>query len=150
MRKAMVYSVLLLLILGFLLGCGDDEPTSPGGGGPSPERQVYTWVNAEWSVGPSSYKYVSRHFSVGDTLNISVTLRQGDYIAALFFADAAEFQHWQDGEACYPIWSRNDFQGMGSWSVRVPVTDTYYFVMYNDAILATIKAELRLDVIWWE
>lgn len=149
MKKRIIYFVILLFAIGILAGCGgDSEPTSPGGS--SPKRHVVTWVNAEWSIGPKSYKCTSRQFSANDTLNINITLKHGDYIKSLFFVNEADFQRWENGEIIYPIWGRNDFKGTDSWVVKVPTTDRYYFVMYNDAIWVTIKADLRLDVIWWK
>jgi len=69
----------------------------------------------------------------------------------MFFAEASEFEHWKNGENWITVWSVQNFSGIvGSWSAEVPSDGTYYFVMYNDAVVITIKASVLLKEIWWE
>jgi hypothetical protein len=116
---------------------------------PKPVRSIATWVDNDWTTYARSWSCISRNFEAGDTLEINLILRAGDYADKVFFTDSSEYAHWANNENSYLLWKKDHFVGAGSYTVRVPTDGKYYFVVYNDAYFATIKLSVLLKVISW-
>jgi len=116
---------------------------------PKPVRNITPWVDSDWTTSAGHFTYMSRKFDAGDTLDINLILRAGNYAATVFFADSLEYAHWVNNENSYLLWKKDHFVGEGSYTVGVPTDGKYYFVVYNDAFFATIKLSVLLKVISW-
>ena len=97
---------------------------------------------------PSSYEARSKSLQSGDVLSIGVSLQQGDYIHTFFLADEVNYLKWKAGESCSTLLCRNHSAG-GNFEVTIPSNGLYYFVVYNDAILVTIKVQVKITGKRW-
>ena len=114
------------------------------------ERKITIWYEGTFSVGPQSDKYVWGKLNAGDTLVVYVEQLQGDYIAKILLLNYYNFQRWNNYKTYRPIFSARNITNYAKWIVPIPASDTYYFLIYNDAYMVTIKVYVKIIRIYWQ
>lgn len=143
-NKILVVLGLSILLFTLIFACGKDKtPTEP-----EPQRQEISWLNESFTVGPGNYKAYYGDLQQGDTLNLEITLLQGDFIAQVLVVDETNFNKWLNNEAFSAIFYRTNSTG-GNFKASVPSNGTYYFVVYNSAVIVTIEVSAEVTIIRW-
>ena len=138
------------VLLFILFGCsGDDDNGNGSPTEPEPERKEINWLNESVTVSAGYYQPYSKNLQQGDSLDIQISLLQGDYIGLFFVADETNYYKWKANETYYTLLYRVNSTG-GSFNIRIPSDGTYYYVIYNTAYLVSIEVYSKITIIRWE
>ncbi len=143
-NKILVVLGLSILLLYLIFTCSKKTAIEP----PEKHRQQFDWVNENFTVSAGYYKYFTEDLRALDTLDIEISLLQGDYIGYFFIADETNYLKWKAGDPYTVLLSRQNSTG-GTFTVTVPSYDKFYFVVYNTAFLVTIEVHARIKVTRW-
>ena len=125
--KRYFYNFIVVLLMGFMIGCGKDEGTGPGPE-PGKERKVATLVDASVILGDDEEKTYNFELSAGDTADILAdALHQDSYIIHVKFgkgssvlAESQMIKTWTkyigvSQSGTYYLWIRGHGAGGGSF-----------------------------------
>lgn len=150
-NKILVVLGLSILLLYLIFTCSKKTAIEP----PEKHRQQFDWLNENFTVSAGYYKYFTKDLKALDTLDIEISLLQGDYIGYFFIADERNYLKWKAGDPYTVLLSRQNSTG-GTFTVTIPIPssiipsyDKFYFVVYNTAFIVTIEVQARITVIRW-
>lgn len=150
-NKILVILGLSILLLYLIFTCSKETPIEP----PEKHRQQFDWLNENFMVSAGYYKYFTKDLKALDTLDIEISLLQGDYIGYFFIADETNYLKWKAGNPYTVLLSRQNSTG-GTFTVTIPIPswiipsyDKFYFVVYNTAFIVTIEVQARIKVTRW-
>jgi len=146
-NKILVVLGLSVLLLSLIFACSKHTSTEPE---PTPEkhRQQFDWLNESFTVSAGYYRYYTQDLEALDTLDVEISLLQGDYIGYFFIADETNYLKWKASDPYTTLLSRTNSTG-GNFNITIPSYDKYYFVVYNTAFIVTIEVHASITVIRW-
>lgn len=133
MKKAYLIIVIMLLMMALLVcSCKSKQQAPYIGYSPSTTTQTWTGANqvinsASWELLPSNGVYVQ----AGKTLNLSWS---ADGSLNCYFVTANQYNNFKNSNGVSITYVGKGVSNQGSISYTVQNSDTYYAILYNDAL----------------
>lgn len=144
-RHSLSLFILVIILITFNCLWFRDRPTQPPEG---THKELYKWINDEFSVPSGGYKAFEFDAIKQDTVLASITLTEGEKITCFSIIDDENFQKWKSNDPCDFIYYQGTSQG-GEFYIWIPHTAKCYFVAVNH-LNYTIWVRADITVHRWE